>query len=66
MPETDGVKLSKQIDARHVLFISGYDQEALVASDAAFLQKPFSREDLTRTVRTVFDGDRVPAGSFAA
>jgi signal transduction histidine kinase len=66
MPETDGVKLSKQIDARHVLFISGYDQEALVASDAPFLQKPFSRDDLTRTVRRLFDGDRVPAGSLAA
>ena len=47
MPETDGVKLSKQIDARHVLFISGYDQEALVAGDASFLQKPFSRDELT-------------------
>jgi signal transduction histidine kinase len=64
MPETDGVKLSKQIDARHVLFISGYDQEALVAGDASFLQKPFSRGELTRTVRALFDGARVPAGSF--
>jgi signal transduction histidine kinase/CheY-like chemotaxis protein len=66
MPETDGVKLSKQIDARHVLFISGYDQEALVAGDASFLQKPFSRDELTRTVRRLFDGARVPAGSFSA
>ncbi|HEV7641126.1 MAG TPA: ATP-binding protein [Gaiellaceae bacterium] len=65
MPETDGVKLSKQIDARHVLFISGYDQEALVAGDAPFLQKPFSRDELTRTVRALFDGARAPAGSFA-
>jgi CheY-like chemotaxis protein len=64
MPDTDGVKLSKQIDARHVLFISGYDQEALVAGDASFLQKPFSRGELTRTVRALFDGARVPAGSF--
>ena len=61
MPETDGVTLSKQIDARHVLFISGYDQEALVAGDARFLQKPFSRDELTRTVRTLFDGARVAA-----
>jgi signal transduction histidine kinase/CheY-like chemotaxis protein len=66
MPETDGVKLSKQIDARHVLFISGYDQEALVAGDALFLQKPFSRDELTRTVRTLFDSARLGAGSFAA
>jgi signal transduction histidine kinase len=66
MPETDGVKLSKQIEARHVLFISGYDQEALVASDASFLQKPFSHDELTRTVRALFDGARAAAGSFAA
>ncbi len=66
MPETDGVKLSKQVDARHVLFISGYDQDALVAGDAVFLRKPFSRDELTRTVRALFDGTRVAAGSFAA
>jgi signal transduction histidine kinase len=66
MPETDGVTLSKQIDARHVLFISGYDQEALVAGDASFLQKPFNRDELTRTVRALFDGAGVVAGSFAA
>ena len=66
MPETDGVKLSRQVDARHVLFISGYDQEALVAGDASFLQKPFSRDELTRTVRALFDGSRALAGSYAA
>jgi len=66
MPETDGVKLSKQIDARHVLFISGYDQEALVAGDASFLQKPFSRDELAGAVRALFDGARVVAGSYAA
>jgi CheY-like chemotaxis protein len=66
MPETDGVKLSKQIDARHVLFISGYDQEALVADNASFLQKPFSRDELTRTVRVLFDGADIRVGSFAA
>jgi signal transduction histidine kinase len=65
MPETDGVKLSKQIDARHVLFISGYDQDALVASDAPLLQKPFSRDELARAVRTLFDEERATAGSFA-
>jgi two-component system cell cycle sensor histidine kinase/response regulator CckA len=65
MPETDGVNLSKQIDARYVLFISGYDQEALVEGDASFLQKPFSREELTRTVRTLFDGALVGAGSVS-
>jgi DNA-binding response OmpR family regulator len=65
MPETDGVKLSKQIDARHVMFISGYDQEALVAVEASFLQKPFSRDELTQSVRALFDGDRVTADAFA-
>ncbi len=65
MPETDGVTLSTQIDARHVVFISGYDQEALVAGDASFLQKPFSRDELTRTVRALLDGARVTVGSNA-
>ena len=63
MPEGDGVKLSKQIEARHVMFISGYDQEALVDPDATFLQKPFSRDDLARAVRRLFDDERTPAGS---
>jgi signal transduction histidine kinase len=63
MPDTDGVSLSRQIDARHVLFISGYDQEALVTGDAYFLQKPFSRDELTRVVRSLFDGSRVVAGA---
>jgi len=58
MPETDGVELARQIDACHVLFISGYDQEALVATDASFLQKPFSRDDLARTVCALFERDR--------
>jgi nitrogen-specific signal transduction histidine kinase len=57
MPETDGVKLASQIDARQVLFISGYDQEALVRADSFFLQKPFSRDDLGRTVREMLDRD---------
>jgi signal transduction histidine kinase len=58
MPETDGVKLAQQIDARHVLFISGYDQEALIAADSSFLQKPFTRDQLARTVRSLLDRDR--------
>ena len=37
------------------MFISGYDQEALVDSEASFLQKPFSREELARAVRRLFD-----------
>ncbi|MBA3841974.1 MAG: response regulator [Actinobacteria bacterium] len=61
MPETDGVRLSRELDARYVLFISGYDQEALVTSDASFLQKPFSRDDLARSVRSLLDGHRIAA-----
>ena len=57
MPETDGVKLARQIDSRHVLLISGYDQEALVNADSFFLQKPFSRSELARTVRELLDRD---------
>jgi len=66
MPETDGVKLAQQIDAKRVLFISGYDQEALVESDSPFLQKPFSRDELTQTVRALFDGARGAVAPYAA
>ena len=38
-----------------MLFISGYDQEALVSSDASFLQKPFSRDDLSQAIRALLD-----------
>jgi len=65
MPETDGVSLSKDIDARNVMFISGYDQEALVAGDAAFLQKPFSRDELMRAVRALFDEERASVRTLA-
>jgi DNA-binding response OmpR family regulator len=58
MPETDGVKLSRELDVRRVMFISGYDQEALVDTDASFLQKPFSRDELARAVRGLFDDER--------
>jgi signal transduction histidine kinase len=65
MPETDGVKLAKQIDARHVLFISGYDQEALVQADESFLQKPFNRDDLGHAVRTLLDRPRADSTAAA-
>ena len=55
MPETDGVKLARQIDARHVLFISGYDQEALVARGrilpAEAVQPRRPRADRSRVAR---------------
>ncbi|MFL5926448.1 MAG: ATP-binding protein [Gaiellaceae bacterium] len=65
MPETDGVSLSKTIDARHVMFISGYDQEALVTGDASFLQKPFSRDSLMHAVQALFDEERAAARTLA-
>ena len=55
MPETDGVQLASDLDARSILFISGYDQEALAHRDDRFLQKPFNREALMRTVRELLD-----------
>jgi signal transduction histidine kinase len=60
MPETDGVSLAQEIDAAHVLFISGYDQRALVSSDAAFLQKPFGSDDLSRAIRALLDEELAP------
>jgi signal transduction histidine kinase len=63
MPETDGVSLAREIDATHVLFISGYDQRALVSSDAAFLQKPFGREDLSRAIRALLDEELAEAAT---
>jgi CheY-like chemotaxis protein len=59
MPETNGPELAQQIDARHVLFMSGYDQDALVRSDAPYLQKPFGRDELMHAVRTLLDGERL-------
>jgi signal transduction histidine kinase len=58
MPETDGVTLARQLDARHVIFISGYDSEALLSSEATFLQKPFTGDELARAVRSLLDDDR--------
>jgi signal transduction histidine kinase len=64
MPELNGVELARGLDARQVLYISGYDQEALVQTDDAFLQKPFGRDDLARAVRTLLD--RTPERVAAA
>jgi two-component SAPR family response regulator len=47
------------MNAPHVLFMSGYDQEALKRSDVPYLQKPFGREELARTVRMLLD-DHAP------
>jgi DNA-binding response OmpR family regulator len=65
MPDTDGVTLAREIDARHTLFISAYDTEGLVAADAPFLQKPFDAAELARAVRVLLDGDRSPTSAAA-
>jgi signal transduction histidine kinase len=56
MPEVDGPTLARDIDSSHVLFMSGYDQETLKRSNVPYLQKPFGRDELARTVRAMFDG----------
>ena len=61
MPEMDGVELARHIDARRVLFMSGYDQRALAESAGAFLQKPFSGDELARSIRALLDGSRALA-----
>jgi signal transduction histidine kinase len=62
LPGLDGVELSHRIRARHVLFMSGYDQHALARTGAPLLQKPFGRDDLARAVREQLD---VPAPAAA-
>jgi len=64
MPEISGPELVRQIAPQrprtHVLYISGYTDEAIVhhgipESGAAFLQKPFLPDALARKVREVLD-----------
>jgi two-component system cell cycle sensor histidine kinase/response regulator CckA len=55
MPEVDGPTLARDLHPPHVLFMSGYDQEALKRSDVPYLQKPFGRDELARTVRALLD-----------
>jgi CheY-like chemotaxis protein len=64
MPEMDGRELAEQMLARRpdlrVLYVSGYTDNALLSGGAeqeepAFLQKPYSPNDLARKVREVLD-----------
>jgi signal transduction histidine kinase/ActR/RegA family two-component response regulator len=64
MPEMNGKLLATQIQAAHpdikVLFVSGYTNDVIVHhgvldSNVAFLQKPFTTEQLARKVREVLD-----------
>jgi len=65
MPESDGVALAGQIRARHVLFISGYDEATRVSPGAWFLQKPFSRDELGHAVRALLDREPAAAATVA-
>jgi len=65
MPGMDGWKLAERVRETHpglkVLFISGYSEADMPALDMrdgsmGFLQKPFTPQALTRTVRDVLDG----------
>jgi len=66
MPGRNGVELVEQLRATRprtrVLYVSGYTElgivrEGLLAAGAAFLQKPFTPEELLRKVRGVLEGD---------
>jgi signal transduction histidine kinase len=65
MAHTNGVALAGEIDARHTLFISGYDTEHLVAPGASFLQKPFDSAELARAVRKLLEGEQSPTSAAA-
>ncbi len=72
MPEMGGRELAEQARLLHpeikVLFMSGYTDDVLIlegvkAQGIPFLQKPFTLQELGRTVRDVLDG--TPAGKSA-
>ena len=70
MPELGGGELVERLSARRpglkVLYISGYTNDEVVRrgvsrTEAHFLQKPFTSQDLMRKVRQVLDGAGVAA-----
>jgi len=67
MPKMSGPELAKQLRALRpeikVLYMSGYTDDTIIRHGmldpkTAFLQKPFTPEDLLRKVRDVLDGRR--------
>jgi two-component system, cell cycle sensor histidine kinase and response regulator CckA len=69
MPGFSGSVLARKIAPVHpetkVLYASGYDDNSLVqlgvcGQDYAFLEKPFTRDDLLRKVREVLDSPLLP------
>ena len=70
MPLMGGRELAERMSGRRpetrILFVSGFTDDTVVRhgvldEGVAFLQKPFTLESLSRTVRHVLDGQPVPA-----
>ena len=67
MPEARGTELAKQLQALRpdlqVLYTSGYvPNTGELPTDAAFLAKPFAREQLLRAVATALNNRRAATG----
>jgi len=63
MPQMSGRELAERLRARypalHILYMSGYTDDMLLHHGVqAFIQKPFSAEDLLRKIRTTLDAPR--------
>jgi PAS domain S-box-containing protein len=65
MPGMSGREVAQAVTsmrpATHVVYMSGYtgsviDHHGILEQGTAFLQKPFTAEDLTRTIRKLLDG----------
>ena len=72
MPEIGGGELVERLTSQRpdlkVLYISGYTNDEIVRrgvrrTEAHFLQKPFTSQELMRKVRRVLDGERAPLAS---
>jgi CheY-like chemotaxis protein len=72
MPLMGGRELAERLSSRRpetrILFVSGFTDDTVVRhgvldEGVAFLQKPFTLESLSRTVRQVLEGQPVPAPS---
>jgi DNA-binding NtrC family response regulator len=59
MPEMGGQELASHIvevlPAVRVLYMSGYSDEAISESGAAFIQKPYAADDLVDCIRALLD-----------
>ena len=71
MPGMSGRELVKRLAETHpetkVLYLSGYTEDAIVnegtiESGTAFLQKPFTLQNLSRKVREVLGGETRASG----